>query len=329
MSFGENLQTLRKAKGISQEQLAERLDVSRQAVSKWESGGGYPETDKIIALCEFFGCSMDELMLGKISVSKPDDRKAYDNMMNRFARGISLGVGLILFGVALCVLSSVFYSDVLASLGAVVLLMFVAVAVAIFIICGLEHENFKRVHPKMPEIYSDDEINGFNTRVFPRAIAVGVLLIFISVIQIILVSAINDSKFPPENQSLAWISIQAPIISAAIMLALIGVAVMIFVYYGIQHDKYDIKKYNNEIRETERASRSRRNQLMSAINGTIMLTATTLFLISGFVFEIWHPAWIVFPIGGLLCGIVDMFLNIGSKEEITRSESKSDFDDEE
>ena len=48
MGFSENLQILRKMKNMSQEQLAERLDVSRQAVSKWESGNGYPETEKLI-----------------------------------------------------------------------------------------------------------------------------------------------------------------------------------------------------------------------------------------------------------------------------------------
>ena len=62
MGFSENLQILRKMKNMSQEQLAERLDVSRQAVSKWESGNGYPETEKLISICEIFDCSMDYIM---------------------------------------------------------------------------------------------------------------------------------------------------------------------------------------------------------------------------------------------------------------------------
>ena len=65
MSLSENLQNLRKMKGISQEELAEKLEVSRQAISKWESGKGYPETEKIISICEIFDCSMDELVKGK------------------------------------------------------------------------------------------------------------------------------------------------------------------------------------------------------------------------------------------------------------------------
>jgi transcriptional regulator with XRE-family HTH domain len=62
MPFHEKLQKLRKEKGLSQEALAEILGVSRQAISKWESGQTYPETDKLIALSEIFGVSLDHLL---------------------------------------------------------------------------------------------------------------------------------------------------------------------------------------------------------------------------------------------------------------------------
>jgi len=62
MKFNEKLQALRKEKGLSQEALAELLDVSRQAISKWESGQSYPETEKMIALTEMFGVTLDSLI---------------------------------------------------------------------------------------------------------------------------------------------------------------------------------------------------------------------------------------------------------------------------
>ncbi|MGN0415551.1 MAG: helix-turn-helix domain-containing protein [Agathobacter sp.] len=62
MSFGNNLKLLRKEKGITQEQLAEMLEVSRQAVSKWESDNGYPETDKLLIIAQELGVSLDYLM---------------------------------------------------------------------------------------------------------------------------------------------------------------------------------------------------------------------------------------------------------------------------
>ena len=61
MTLGEKISDLRKRKGISQEKLAELLDVSRQAVTKWESGKGNPDTENLIRLSEIFGVSIDEL----------------------------------------------------------------------------------------------------------------------------------------------------------------------------------------------------------------------------------------------------------------------------
>lgn len=62
MSFAENLRQIRKEKGLSQEELAELLDVSRQAVSKWELGDGYPEADKLLLLSDKLSVSLDWLM---------------------------------------------------------------------------------------------------------------------------------------------------------------------------------------------------------------------------------------------------------------------------
>jgi transcriptional regulator with XRE-family HTH domain len=64
MSIEERLQTLRRAKGLSQEQLAEVLGVSRQAVSKWESGQSLPEIEKLIAMSELFEVSIDHILKG-------------------------------------------------------------------------------------------------------------------------------------------------------------------------------------------------------------------------------------------------------------------------
>ena len=69
MSFSENLQTIRKQNGLSQEELAELLGVSRQAVSKWELGEGYPEVEKLIVLARKLNVSLDSLMAGTVSGS--------------------------------------------------------------------------------------------------------------------------------------------------------------------------------------------------------------------------------------------------------------------
>jgi transcriptional regulator with XRE-family HTH domain len=59
MTFGEKLFKLRKEKGLSQEALAEKVNTSRQAISKWENGQGFPETEKLLLLGNIFEVSID------------------------------------------------------------------------------------------------------------------------------------------------------------------------------------------------------------------------------------------------------------------------------
>lgn len=61
MSFGDQLQEVRRKNGLTQEQFAEALQVSRQAVSRWESGRSYPEVDKILYICNRYGVSIGQL----------------------------------------------------------------------------------------------------------------------------------------------------------------------------------------------------------------------------------------------------------------------------
>ena len=62
MNFGQNLRNLRKSKNISQEELAERVKVTRQSVSKWETGEAYPEMNNILELCKIFHCHINDLV---------------------------------------------------------------------------------------------------------------------------------------------------------------------------------------------------------------------------------------------------------------------------
>lgn len=69
MSLGQNLQFLRKMRNrMTQEELAEKLNVSRQTISKWELDAAYPEIDKVVELCKLFSCTMDELVMEDMNV---------------------------------------------------------------------------------------------------------------------------------------------------------------------------------------------------------------------------------------------------------------------
>ena len=69
MDIGEKLFELRKEKNLSQEEVADRLNVTRQTVSKWETNQSTPDFDKIVPLCELFGIGTEELLTGK----KPEE----------------------------------------------------------------------------------------------------------------------------------------------------------------------------------------------------------------------------------------------------------------
>ena len=81
MKFNEKLQILRKNKGMSQEALAEEFGVTRQAVSRWENGQVYPETEKIVAMSEFFEISLDDLV--KDGYWEPKQETTFDHVETR------------------------------------------------------------------------------------------------------------------------------------------------------------------------------------------------------------------------------------------------------
>jgi len=77
MSFGQNLQFLRKMhKGMTQEELAEKMGVSRQTISKWEMDSAFPEMEKAFVLCTLFSCTLDELLRENMN----SDNEAYINI---------------------------------------------------------------------------------------------------------------------------------------------------------------------------------------------------------------------------------------------------------
>lgn len=84
MEFGEKLQKLRKDKGLTQEELAESLYVSRTAISKWESGRGYPSIDSIKEIAAFFCVTIDELLSSEkiISLAKREKKQSIQKICN-------------------------------------------------------------------------------------------------------------------------------------------------------------------------------------------------------------------------------------------------------
>ena len=99
MEFNEKLQQLRKRKGLTQGELAELLYVSRTAVSKWESGRGFPNIDSLKAISAFFSVSLDELLSGEelLTIAETDSRRKEETVRDLVFGLLDCGMALLFF----------------------------------------------------------------------------------------------------------------------------------------------------------------------------------------------------------------------------------------
>lgn len=348
-TFGKNLTRYRRAAGLTQEALAEALGVSRQAVGKWEAGAAYPEAEKLPPLADMLHCSLDALLRGAEepeSAAEPEDgareggaaapaaasdpaaaaarfcespegRLAFENYdahKNRFALKIAVGVALILTGVSALLLLETRSEGI----GVFALLSFIAAAVVLFITAGTAESAFWRTFPAVPDLYGAEEKARFQ-KLFGPGIAVGVVVILLAVALLVL----GEDRLG-ENAA-----------AAAFLMAVAG-GVSVLVYLGIQHGKYfperrqwglilpDEDDMDEGIaaaieeqvdRELGRAMRQERTAAGPDWDGAIMLAAAGIFLLAGFLFSAWAVAWVVFPLGGILCGIAECLGRKKQKEE--------------
>lgn len=298
--FEHNLPILRRRAGYTQESLAEALGVSRQAVSKWESGQTLPEAATLLTLADLLSCTLDQLMREELSEadSPPPDTAeaeaeearfalfvAYDQHMDRFSVLMAVGVFLSIASIASILGGCLVWGET----GFVILPFFLCVAAAVFLFIwgGIAHSDFRKAHPDIPPLYNADAIAAFQ-RIFRFGIAAAVAAILAAVAVLI-------------GLSLFWRNeAYGGLAACTIFFLVIAVAVAALTYLGIQYTKY------HGSGDTQEAASWTYTPSPSSDHGSgfIMSAATIIFLVAGFVFDAWHPAWIVFPVGGLLCGMV-------------------------
>lgn len=277
--FSNNLIKERKKQNLTQEDLAEKLNVSRQAVTKWESGKGYPEMDKIIELSKIFNCSIDDLLKGDIKEENPLKEKC-DKAFSFHSNIIGIGVFLIIMGV-----SGVVYSNLLTAqsqiISSAVLLVLVAIAVGLFIYGSMTKKMFLEKYD-ITGIYTKEEKHEYLKKHAIKTI-IGVMLIILGVAQLLVFVALYD------------ISHFHNILATGILMNLIAVAVYLFVSSGIIESKFDYKSD---------ALKTPKEKLTEKITGIIMLSATMLYLFLGFAFDGFGIYWYIFPIAGIICAII-------------------------
>ena len=301
MSLGTNIQFYRKQKNMTQEGLAEFMNVSRQTVSKWESDTAFPETDKLITLSDYFGCTLDELIKGSAKESFTEDAAGYDKEMNSFTRSICLGTATVLAGVTALLLTTGLGLD--EAIATAIFMLFAAVGAAIFIVSGIRHGNYVKENPNIKPFYSEERIKTFRNK-FPVFIASGTVLVLLGVIILTVMQSFIGKVVPDIMTEESFDAL-----CTAALLLCVTVAAPLFIYGGMQYSKYDIEEYNKE----NNPDKPFAEKLMSAISGGIMLAATIVLFIMGFCFDNWELCWIGYPIGGVLIGIVSCILNVVKK----------------
>lgn len=292
MILADKIAALRKKKGWSQEELAEKLGISRQSVSKWESGASIPDIDKIIMMSELFGVSTDYLLKDKIEEVTSSDNEAEEEavlhsvsleeagtfmkLTRKYALTRALAVALfVLCPVPLILIGglaeygrSAMTEEMAGGLGMTILLVMVAVGVAVLSIGGarlskydyLKEENFslrygvQGMAEKNKEMFSGVH-NICNT--------VGVVLCILGVLPLFLTAAVEADEF-------------AMICGLSALFVMVAVAVFLFVWAGMIQDSFhkllQIKEFSPEQKEMSRRTKHFAGAYWCAVTA-IFLTA--------------------------------------------------------
>lgn len=308
MILAEKIISLRKRMNWSQEELAEKLSVSRQSVSKWEVGATIPDLDKILKMSELFGVSTDYLLKDEMGEAEltggkdmPEGRivsveeaNAYMNTAKEVCGRIATAVSLfILSPVCLLLMAAMWEDSVLedrmAILGVIVLLLVVAAGVAISIFNGMKLEKYKYIEEETFSLqYGVEGIvekrkSDFEDR-YRMSVVVGTILCIIGVIPLLLTSIFTESDVTLTG-------------GVCILLLFVAAGVHLFVRTGIVKESFDKLLQCGEYTMENKTV----NKKVAFFPGVYWLLVTALYLgYSFYTGNNWHRSWIIWPVAGVL-----------------------------
>lgn len=302
MSFGDNVQFLRKKHSMTQEAFAERMEVSRQTVSKWEADASYPEMDKLVQICDLFGCTLDTLLRGDVAGAYAEDTAGYDRHINRFTAVLCGGAALTLLSVALLFVMYAF--EVNEAVAGMIFFSLLTLAGAGLILGALRHGQFVKDNPAIKPFYTRERVERFN-RIFPLFIVIPTVLVMLGIVALMGMDALPAPAGLEREQY--------EILMTAGFMALLALAAPGFIYGGMQKGKYNVEGYNRE--NDPQSPEGRRSRKTGALCGVIMMVATAIYILLGLGWDQWKNAWIVFPVGGVLCAVASGLVTLLDKRE--------------
>ena len=141
MTIGDRLLKLRRERNLSQEDLANELDVSRQTISKWETNQSITDFDKIVPLCEYFGITTDELLTGNKDIVEANAKDVKSN----FARNIAIAVMLYILSIVAIVLCAAEFNQPI--IGVSIFFVLIALGTGLLIYNGIYYKKESKDEP--------------------------------------------------------------------------------------------------------------------------------------------------------------------------------------
>ncbi len=328
MILADKIMELRKKNGWSQEELAEKMGVSRQSVSKWESAQSVPDLNKILMLGQIFGVTTDYLLKDEIGeeeyindlVDSDIIKKRHVSLeeANEFLAVKKHTAPRIALATAICILSPlllivltvaqetkvVFMTENQASaIGLAVLFIMVTIAVFIFIMSGEKTKAFEFLDSEPIEteygvsgMVKEKQARFRSTYVTTNAIATCICIL--GMLPLCIIPILTENEF-------------AVIIGLAMLLVMAAVGVFLFIHVGIvwasMEKLLEEGDYSVQIKECEKQN--------SGIASIYWLSVTALYLAISFWTFQWHMTWIIWPVAAILYGILTTILNLIRKSK--------------
>lgn len=319
MILADKIIRLRKRNGWSQEELAEKMNVSRQAVSKWEGAQTVPDLEKILCLARLFGVTTDYLLKDELeeeeftsdettNVRKVSLSDAHEFLAWRRVASIRIAIATLL-----CILSPIplILLAALAELqgeaagpilGLVILLAIVAGAVGIFVSTGLKNAPYEFLEKEPFECEYGvtgmvrERQKAYRT-VYVRSNVLATVLCVLSPIPLLCCDFIH-------NEFLALLLLSA-------MIAIVGVGVFLFIVVGVRQASMQRLLREGEFSEKEKG----KNRTRETVETVYWLLATVIYLGWSFLSNDWNITWVVWPIAAVLSVGVTLICNLLVKDE--------------
>ena len=338
MILADKIIQLRKKNGWSQEELAEQMGVSRQAVCKWEGAQSIPDINKLIQLSQLFGVSTDYLLKDEIEemdINLDTYQDAYENGQkenvhfvsmeeaNAFLKAKEETVGKIAFGVFLCILSPIalfllagaqecqllpITEDAAGGLGMLILIMLVAPAVALFVQSGMKTGAFEYLESETIE--TQYGVTGMvkerreNFRdVYVRNITFGVCMCVISVVPLFGSTLFVGNEF-------------YEIVGLCMMLLIVAIGVYFIIKASIPWESMKKLLQEGDYSVAEKDKKRRRKVVVGPVSGIYWMVVTAIFLVfvmtqrnmsfsHAFVPAFWSVSGILFVAVVIVCKMIE------------------------